>query len=910
MNEWHTQTIEEIENSLRSSAEKGITVSEARKRLDFEKGKSKSRFSLFVKRKKHPVKAFFSLLLSPLILMTFATALLSVVFGGFLPGVCVLCILLITSAVIGVLLLKSQKHLDAMNEYSSPMIRVLREGKTYHTDGRNAVCGDIVSFTKGDIIVADIRLISSDGLKVKELYNTKQGIRNRIVQKDSAITYAPDETRSPDAQNMLYAGSAVIEGEGIGIVVNTAKDVYLAKYAPEGSLNLQKSDSTEIKKLSRSFRMAYIISIIVICILSLVSLLTLKEIPFIANFLLIISSLCAVSIEIIDLIRQRQVAFSMALLFKSATAEADSSAVLRGENTLEVLNDVTDLILLGDAAFSSGALQVGEIYSAGERFSTLSQSNIIGSRILGCIDSYIRAQRDSGLTDEISNEGITESLLGFLRTSEFDFGAALLTTVSLYYKPDKPGKTGHACVETNKGEYRVTLTLDREILSHCSCVRTPDGMDREMYRFFADGIEEFMCEKGDNTKFVFVVTEYAGEAVLEAIVSLSQVASNEVIPSLQALKKTGIKTKIFSFEEKSLEAYDPRIFDLLGDLKIAYASKFKESGKEITDSIDEYCAYFGFSSDEYTSLLSKMRSNGARIATYGVNDAYYDVMAESDIAISCDILNYSSDKHKESVYERIMPDGRESSLRTSQRMRLLSNVIVRRTHKRGGGLSSIVNAIANAKNSMPNIALSVLFVSLILSLILPFTLISVLSGVSLVNAPNVALTVCYALSLIFIVFPHCMPKSDSICDKSAKGESIIISYLKNALPMLIASSSFAVVVSLVVIILEIIGVFGKTSGYTFAMHFGVLLAIGCETLFFMKKHFIKMSGSSKLKTGILFGSTYLLSIIVLAVAILDSKSISNVGAFEFLIIPLIIILYFLSKFVLLIVLKRSYKEKK
>jgi hypothetical protein len=154
-----------------------------------------------------------------------------------------------------------------------------------------------------------------------------------------------------------------------------------------------------------------------------------------------------------------------------------------------------------------------------------------------------------------------------------------------------------------------------------------------------------------------------------------------------------------------------------------------------------------------------------------------------------------------------------------------------------------------------------------------------------------------------------MPKSDSICDKSAKGESRIISCLKNALPMLIASSSFAVVVSLVVIILEIIGVFGKTSGYTFAIHFGVFVAIGFETLFFMKKHFIKMSSSSKLKTGILFCSTYLLSIIMLVVAILDSKSISNVGAFEFLIIPLIIILYFLSKFVLLIVLKRGYKEK-
>ena len=907
MNEWHSMSIEEIQNALNIPSQNGITVAEARKRLENEKKQSGGRFSLFVKKKKHLQKTFFSLLFSPLMLMLVVTAILSLVFGGFLPGLCVLFISLSVIGISGALLISSQNHLDKVNQYSSPMVKVKRDGRIYHTDGRNAVCGDIVSFSKGDIIVADVRLISTDNLIVKELYNTRNGIRNRMVQKDSALVYAPDEIHAPDAQNMVYAGSAVIEGDGIGIVVDTDRDVYLAKYANEGSLDVQKSDSSEIKKISPFIRISYIVAILVICALSLVSLLTMRETPFIANFLLLLSSLFTVSIEVVSLIYQRHTSFSSSVLFNSYSAESDSAACVRGCNTLEALSGISDVILLGDAAFSSGEFQVSEVYSAGERFDQLSPSNILGSRILGCIDSYIRAQRESGISDEISKEGISDSLLRFLRASEFDFGASLLTTVSLYYLPDKPGKTGHACVETNKGEYRVSLTLDREILSHCSCVRTPDGMDREMYRFFSEGIDAFLND--NSKKYVFVVTEYAGEAVLEAIVALSPVNSNEIVPSIDALKKLGIKTRILSLDERSIECYTQDLFDKLCGKKVAFASEFKSEGKEITDDLEEYCAYFGFTSDEYTSLLAKMRSQGARIATYGVNDDYYDVMAESDVSISCDVINYSSNNHSESVYERIRPDGRESSLRTSQRMRLLSNIIIRRTHKRGGGLSSIVNALVSAKSIMPKVALSVLFICIVLSLTVPFTLMSIVTGVPLVNAPNVMLMISYALIMSFLVFPNCSIKQGCMIPRGNNNESLIICYLKRNIGQFIAHAALSVTISIFVVILELVGVFGNASGYTFAIHFGMLFVLGFDTLFFMNKYFEKISASSKIKTAILFVSTYLLSILTIVAAIFDSTSFGGISTLEFLISPIFIILYFIAKFVLSVAQKIGNKEK-
>lgn len=907
MQQWHSSTIEELEKAFNSSATKGITVAEARKRLLKEKKESGGRYSLFVKNRKNPIMTFLSLFLSPFILLLFFTSLLSLIFGAFSLGICVLAVSFVACSAVGMTMLMSQRYFDSQNEYASPMVKVIRDGKTLYTDGRNAVCGDIVTFSKGDVICADIRLISSERLTVKELYNTKSGVRNRIVDKDFRMEYMTEAVKSPDAENIVYAGSVILEGEGVGMVVSTAKDVYLSAYLPDGSLDFTKREGTEIKSFSIHYRVAYIISILALAVLSLVSLLTLEENPFIANFLLILASISAISIEAIELLYKCRAWRSSVAVFRSSEATNDTSAVIRGEYTLESLSDVTDMVLLGNTALSSGVLHVSSIYSAGEKRDGLSPSDVLGSRVLGCIDSYIRAQRDSAYDDEISKEGITESLLTFLRSSEFDFGAALLTTLSLYFAPDIPGKTGHACVETKKGEYRVTLTLDPEILSHCSCARTADGMDREMYKFFAEGIDAFLAENSESSKCVFVVTEYDGEAVLEAIIALSQMPSSEINPSIIALNGLNVKTTFMSLEEKSLSSYDSGLIDTLFKGKIAYASKFREEGRDLNDTIGEYCAYFGFSAEEYSSFIRKMREHGARVAAYSVEDCFYEVMSEANIAISCDVINYSSDKYKASVYEKMLPEGRESSLRCSQRTRLLSSVIVRRTHKRGGGLSAVVKAISSARECVSGLAISVLFVSFILALVIPIILMSVISGVSFANAAGISVVTFFTILVLFLVIPYCKPKI-KVNNRKNDDSSRIFALIKNNIPEFVWRASVSLVSCVVVAILELCGLFGEESGYSFALHIGILSVVMIEVMFFIRKYCHRMTKMAKITTLILFLTAFVASAIILVTAIFDKGAFGSVGTFEFLLTPLFPAVYFVSRLVFKIAIKAREKK--
>ena len=109
-----------------------------------------------------------------------------------------------------------------MRDYASPMIKVRRGGNKFITDGKNAVVGDIIFLNKGDLIPCDARLLQSDSLEVKELIHTKDGIRNRDVSKDASVSYPEnDETKAPNAQNIVYAGSAVVKGNAVAVVIAT-----------------------------------------------------------------------------------------------------------------------------------------------------------------------------------------------------------------------------------------------------------------------------------------------------------------------------------------------------------------------------------------------------------------------------------------------------------------------------------------------------------------------------------------------------------------------------------------------------------------------------------------------------------------------------------------------------------------
>ena len=913
---WQTLDIKALETELKTDLAEGLSIREARARLEKEKRRDGGeRYSLFVPRKSNQFRSMLSFFTTPAVLALLIMSVLAAIFGAHLTGIIVFMIALTGAVIGGIVSAYSQKVIDSMKEYASPMVKVKRGGNRFFTDGRNAVVGDILILSKGDLLPCDARIIHSDSLEVKELINTENGIRNRVVLKDHDVIYEQSYSVSaPDAANMLYAGSAIVGGEALAVVVATGSDTYLAQYAECGELSGKEEEYEGVKKFKPTLHRICFICFSSLAILALLSLITLKETSFVDNFLMLLAALAMISLELVSVGAKNTFAASMLGMARINRGQShkrtDLCATVRGVKAIDALTGISDVALLGRAALSDGVYHVAEAYTASGVLKQLTPDTKIGNRLLTCIHTYVKALRESGVQNEFVLDGLLDALTEHLRISDFDISGASLIIKSLYFANDPGGENGYACVETTMNSYRVALTFDEDILSFCKLARSKNGVDVEPISedtrrlvSFKKGVEE------SGGRCLFIVSESDGEAVFEGVIELVENPPFE-LPSVKArLVAMGIRATVMLLdetEETERLVSSPNLEPLF-DGKVAYASKFKADGRDITAGIGEYCAYIGFSAKEYGALITEMRKKGSSVAAYGIDIDYYDAMVRADISISCDILRYSSEKYRESVYEKLAPEGRDSNIRCSQQTRLLSRVLVHRTHSGGGGLAAIANALASSRSAYVSLSQSVLLFAMLMSSFLPVVAMSVLTGSHLLNgAQTTSLAVVGAL-LSMLAFSSSEPKLDLINNPKIKFTTLPSDILLYKLPGMIARVTAAVISAGAIKILDATGVFGENAAYEMPVFLSLLLTVFAELAIINIDYTRRGEGRRRclMKVIIAYAALLFICAVLTQKFFADQMFVNGIGRFEFLIIPGYIVIYLVS-----VAIARSIEKKR
>ncbi len=82
----------------------------------------------------------------------------------------------------------------------------------------SVVIGDLVTVNTGDKVPADIRLISADQLKVD---------RSMLTGESDPVSCTVDCTDSNymETRNILFMGTTIVEGQGIGVVAETGMEI-------------------------------------------------------------------------------------------------------------------------------------------------------------------------------------------------------------------------------------------------------------------------------------------------------------------------------------------------------------------------------------------------------------------------------------------------------------------------------------------------------------------------------------------------------------------------------------------------------------------------------------------------------------------------------------------------------------
>ncbi len=121
---------------------------------------------------------------------------------------------------------RAEAAVAALQRMAAPHAHVLRDGQRHEVPSSEVVPGDLLLLSEGDAVCADARLIESTSLRVAEapLTGESQPVSKTIAQLGSA-------TALGDRTNMVFSGTAITSGTGVGVVTRTGMDSELGRIA-------------------------------------------------------------------------------------------------------------------------------------------------------------------------------------------------------------------------------------------------------------------------------------------------------------------------------------------------------------------------------------------------------------------------------------------------------------------------------------------------------------------------------------------------------------------------------------------------------------------------------------------------------------------------------------------------------
>ncbi|MGD6854685.1 calcium-translocating P-type ATPase, SERCA-type [Bacillus infantis] len=219
---FHEMNEREVEEALNTDFSAGLTDDDVKKRRN-QHGFNE----LSEGEKQSALLLFFSQFKDFMVLVLLAATLVSGLLGEYIDAIAIIAIVIINGLLGFFQERKAEKSLSALKELSAPQVQVLRSGKWVRVPSKEVVPGDLLKFSSGDRIGADIRLIESRSLEIEESALTGESVP---VQKTTASLKAENPGLG-DMENMAFMGTMITRGSGVGVVVATGMKTAMGQIA-------------------------------------------------------------------------------------------------------------------------------------------------------------------------------------------------------------------------------------------------------------------------------------------------------------------------------------------------------------------------------------------------------------------------------------------------------------------------------------------------------------------------------------------------------------------------------------------------------------------------------------------------------------------------------------------------------
>ncbi len=258
--DWHALSTDEVFSLLRSGAS-GLTAEKARKRLAKHGPNVLSR-----ERQKRWYDVLADQFRSPLMAVLFVAAGASLALGATVDAAFIAAAMAVSGILGFVQEFHASKAMEQLRSLVRAMVVVRRDGIDSTVPAEEIVAGDIVVVSAGDRIAADMRLTESVACEANEA---------SLTGESASIAKGTDPlmpgAAMADRSNMLFAGTSVVAGRGVGVVVATGARTELGGIARLVA-ETQERDTPlqiELKRLAKWLSVGVVAAVAVIFVVGI-----------------------------------------------------------------------------------------------------------------------------------------------------------------------------------------------------------------------------------------------------------------------------------------------------------------------------------------------------------------------------------------------------------------------------------------------------------------------------------------------------------------------------------------------------------------------------------------------------------------------------------------------------------------
>jgi len=347
MKEFYHLKSEEVFLAINSS-KNGLSDREAKKRL-IKYGPN----ILSADKPYSRLGVFFSQFKSPLIYILIAAAILSFLAGEIVNTQVITAAILINVIIGYIQEDKANSALSKLKLMVEHRALVIRDGKEKEIPAAEIVVGDIIVLRAGRFVLADARLFKSSELETNEasLTGESSAVMKSINPDEKGVALA-------DRKSMVYAGTNILSGNGLAVVVATQKNTEIGKIS-ELVKNAADSATPLQERLTGVSRILGLVAIVACCMVVFVGLINGY------GFLELFSSATAIAVAAIPEGMSVAVTVILALGMKQVVKK---KALARKLLAAETLGSITVICSDKTGTLTEGVMRLEKIVSFSNEF--------------------------------------------------------------------------------------------------------------------------------------------------------------------------------------------------------------------------------------------------------------------------------------------------------------------------------------------------------------------------------------------------------------------------------------------------------------------------------------------------------------------------------------------------------------